>query len=356
MSVLVTGGGGFVGSHLVEALDERGERVCCLLHEDREEFPVSGSHIEFVEGDIRDGEFINGLVANHDEIYHVAALQNYLDPSMEEFMAVNVRGTENLMKAALETGADKVVYTSSQVTIDEHTQDRIDERFRHSDRFNTPYSLTKYKGEKVAFEYGARGLDVTTVHPTLIYGPRETHNLLGLIRTYIESPVRFKGFVDAVFNFVYVGDVVEGHIGAMEHGHPGERYLLGGEGHRLGEFLELIDELTNTQKPSITVPKSLVRLGVHGLNPLLEPVGLSFPLSKGQLYAMEYDSRIDNSKAKMALDFTVTPLREGLKETLEWYRQAGLISCDPIPPPVGREVAEESERREMQGPKIRRQT
>jgi len=175
---------------------------------------------------------------------------------------------------------DKVVYTSSQVTIDEHTQERIDEGFRHSDHFNTGYSLTKYKGEKVAFEYGTRGLDVTTVHPTLIYGPREANNLLGLVRSYVEPPVRFKGFVDTLFNFVYVDDVVQGHVGAMKRGRLGERYLLGSEERSIGEFLRLVDEFTGVDKPSITVPEPLVRFGAYRVNPVLERFGLSLPVSE----------------------------------------------------------------------------
>jgi nucleoside-diphosphate-sugar epimerase len=280
------------------------------------------------------------LVAGHDEVYHVAALQNYLEPTMAQFTAVNVHGTEHIMAAALEHDVDKVVYTSSQVTVDEHMQERIDERFRHSDHFNTGYSLTKYKGEKVAFEYGARGLDVTTVHPTLIYGPREVNNLLGLVRSYVEPPVRFKGFVDTLFKFVYVDDVVQGHVGAMKRGRPGERYLLGGEERSIGEFLRLVDEYTGVDKPSITVPKPLVRFGAYRVNPILERFGLSLPVSEGQVYAMEFDSKVDSSKARRELGVETTPLERGLERTLEWYCREGYLSLDrPIARPE-RELGE----------------
>jgi nucleoside-diphosphate-sugar epimerase len=212
------------------------------------------------------------------------------------------------------------------VTIDRHTDERIDESFRHSDFFNNGYSLTKYKGEKIAFEYGVRGVDISTVHPTLVYGPRETNNLLGLVRSYVEPPVRFKRFVNTVFNFVYVDDVVEGHIHAMERGRAGERYLLGGEERTIEDFLALVDELTGTEKPSITVPKPLVRLGASRVDPLLERVGLSLPVSEAQVHAMEYDSKVDDSKLRSELGVEPTPLRAGLEETIRWYCQEGYLS------------------------------
>lgn len=326
MTTLVTGGGGFIGSHLVERLDERDEEVRCLLHKDGEENVIDGDDVRFAVGDIRNRCFVFDLVSDVNRIYHVAALQNYLDPSVAEFMDVNVRGTEHIMEAALAHDVEKVVYTSSQVTIDEHTDERIDERFRHSDFFNTGYSLSKYKGEKVVFEYGSRGVDVTTVHPTLVYGPRETNNLLGLVRRYLEPPVRFKGFTESVFNFVYVDDVVEGHIGAMRTGSSGERYLLGGDERTIGEFLSLVDAYTNTHKPSIAVPDIVVDVGVNYVDPILSRFGLSVPVSRGQVCAMKYDSCVDNTKARDEFDLQFTPLESGLRTTLDWYREEGYLS------------------------------
>jgi nucleoside-diphosphate-sugar epimerase len=246
MSALVTGAGGFVGSHLIEALEARGEDVTCFLYENSDGDFINPEEHTTVRGDIRDPGSIREAVAGHDEVYHLAALLNHAKPTTEEFFETNVMGTRNVMEAALEEGVEKVVYTSSRVAIDENRPERLHETMRHPGFFNNGYTMSKYKGEKVVFEYGARGIDVNTVHPTLIYGPRETNTLAPLMRTYLHPPIRFKGYVDSLFDFIYVKDVAEGHIAAMERGRPGERYILGGEERSIGEFLALLDELTGT--------------------------------------------------------------------------------------------------------------
>jgi nucleoside-diphosphate-sugar epimerase len=113
MTCLVTGAGGFIGSHLVERLARQNGDVRAMVHEDEAGYRFNDDRVTIFEGDLRDSEFVREAVAGCDEVYHVAALQNYLEPSMAEFMAVNVRGTERVMQAALEHGVEKVVYTSS---------------------------------------------------------------------------------------------------------------------------------------------------------------------------------------------------------------------------------------------------
>jgi nucleoside-diphosphate-sugar epimerase len=185
--------------------------------------------------------------------------------------------------------------------------------------------MSKYKGEKVVFEYGAKGMEVNTVHPTLIYGPRETNTLAPLMRTYLHPPIRFRGYVDSMFDFVYVEDVAEGHIAAMEHGVPGERYILGGEERSIGEFLGLLDELTGTRKPVITVPRSVVEFGTMKIDPLLDAIGINLPIQRDQVHAMRTDTVVDNSKMREELCVEITTLREGLAEHIAWLQERDLL-------------------------------
>lgn len=324
MAVLVTGAGGFVGSHLVEQLDAQGKEVTCFLEEDSQEEFISPEKYDYVRGDIADEDDVAAAVAGHDRVYHLAALRTYRNPSPEEYHAVNVRGTEHVMRAAVRHDVDKVVYTSSKVTIGA-TEEPLSERMRHTGFFANHYALTKYKGEKIAFEYGARGIDVTTVHPTLIYGPRDTNTLAPLIRRHVRSPVRFASFTDTVVDLVYVDDVVKSHIAAMESGRPGERYLIGGEEITIGEFLSLVDSITETQKPLISLPRYVIEAGVM-LNPVLKLCGIDPPLSTVQVDAMRTSTHTDSAKVEDEWDISTTLLKEGLTTTVNWYKKHGILT------------------------------
>lgn len=325
MTVFITGSGGFVGSHLAEHLDNRGEDVICFVHSESDRCWLDTSSFKCIYGDIRDQELLMNAVEGSNQIYHLAALLPSPSYTLEEYTAVNVEGTRNVMNAALKNDVDKVVYTSSRLSVDESGSQEVDESFRHRTFFNNPYSLTKYKGEKILFEYGARGIDVTAVNPALIYGPRETEQIAPLVRMYLSLPVGVSGFEDSIFNFVYIDDVVEGHASAMESGESGHRYLLTGEQMSIGDFLNLVDELTETNKPRVSIPNWVVNLSVRVGSPVIKAMGIDPPLSRESLQSMKVPVLLDGSKGQSELNLNPTSLNEGLKRTLAWYRSEGII-------------------------------
>jgi dihydroflavonol-4-reductase len=322
---LVTGSAGFIGSHLVERLVEKGDDVVCMVF-DKDKINYLSPELmkKAVIGDVRDYSFVKKAMAGCDKVYHLAAALNAPSVSEQEFFSTNVEGTRNVMKAALELGVKKVVHTSSAVTIKE-TAKRVNEENIFRGKFDGPYSFTKFKGEKIAFEYGARGLEVVVVNPTLVYGPRGAQSLGGIFKNYLEPPIRFVGFKNSVLNLIYVKDVVEGFILAMEKGKPGNRYLLGGGEVRLGEFVRLMDEITGTRKPVIVLPEFVLQIGVTVAVPIIMFLGIKPPIMKAQVNAMIRGSAVDISKAKKELGLPDRPLRDGLKETLDWYRNTGHI-------------------------------
>ena len=323
--VLITGAAGFVGSHLAERLVELGEQVVCAVFDKDTVNHLPPEFSKFsVVGDIRDRAFVERAMSGCSRVYHLAATLNEPSIPASEFYSTNVEGTRNVMEAALKLGVEKVVHASSVATIKEDSS-RVDEEHLYRGVFDGPYSLTKYKGEKVAFEYGARGLKVTVVNPTIIYGPRETHTLGRIFRNYLQPKVRFVGFRDSVLNLIYVKDAVEGYILAMEKGRPGHRYILGGDEMTLGEFVGLLDEVSGTRKPVVAIPDGLLEFGVRFVEPVFSLVGLHPPIMKAQINAMKRGTACDVSKAKSELGLPGRPVRAGLKETLDWYLRTGYI-------------------------------
>tara|TARA_Y100000310_G_C20684975_1_gene818396 strand:- start:104 stop:1093 length:990 start_codon:yes stop_codon:yes gene_type:complete len=323
--ILVTGAAGFIGSYLVERLVEKGEKVVVtIFSKDSINYLRPGLANQTFVGDIRDIKFVEKAMKGCNRVYHLASAQNYLGISAEDFYTTNVEGTRNVMEVALKQGVKKVVHVSSSTAIKENKK-RVDENDLFRGWFDGPYSFSKYKGEKVAFEYGARGLAVVAVNPTIVYGPRQMRSLGQIFKNFIEPRVRFVGFKNMILNLIYVKDVAEGIICAMQKGRTGHRYILGGHEMTLGQFIALLDELTGTHKPIITVPEFLLKLGASLIEPLFKMVRLKPPLLKAQVSAMQRGAAADISKARKELGLPVSSVREKLKETLDWYKMKGMI-------------------------------
>lgn len=333
MTTLITGAGGFVGSHLAEALAGRGEDVLCMLYSkdkkhllDLEKMKqLSNGKFKVVTGDITNKKFVENVVKKCDRVYHQAAILNYKNPTMEEFMKINAEGTLNIMEASLNHGIEKVVYTSSRVTINETGSGRVDENHIYGAFIDNAYVFSKYIAEKIAFEYGARGLNVSVVNPTLIYGPREMHTTGPLIKSHLERGIRFAGFLNSRFNLVYVTDVVNANIAAMNKGRNGHRYILGGIEVSIENFLKLLDQIAGVKKPMIRVPSFVAENAITYIAPILNEIGMKIPVSKEQIYAMKSDTLVDTTKMQKELGIKITSLKTGLEQTIAWYRQTGYL-------------------------------
>lgn len=325
MKTLVTGAAGFVGSHLVERLVGRGDDVSVILYN---QDPIQ--HLEpriavtRHVGDIRDADFVERAVTGVDRVFHLAAALNTPTTPVETFFTVNVLGTRNVLEAALKKGVKKVVHMSSCVTMKED-RTRITETSIHRTPYTAPYTFTKYQGEMLAYEYGAKGLPVTVLNPTIIYGPRDTHTLGEFFKLHLKPRIRLISFLDSPCNLVYVKDMIETLILAMEKGRAGHKYLVGGDEVTLIEFLKKLDEATGTDRPIIPVPEWLIEAGVKIVPKLYALVGRTFPVMTAQVQAMQRGTGVDFTKARMELGIPVTPLDAGIRETIRWYKQEGIL-------------------------------
>ncbi len=325
MKTLVTGAAGFVGSHLVERLVGRGDDVSVILY-DKDPIQHLDAHLAVTRhvGDIRDAAFVERVMEGVDRVFHLAAALNTPTTPVETFFTVNVLGTRNVMEAAMKKGVKKVVHTSSCVTMKEG-RERINESNIHRSPYSAPYTFTKYQGEMVAYEYGARGLPVTVLNPTIVYGPRDTHTLGEFFKLHLKPKIRLISFLDSPCNLVYVKDAASAQILAMEKGRPGHKYLIGGEEVTLIEFLKKLDEATGTRRPIIHVPEWLIELGVEIVPRLYALFGKKFTVMRAQVEAMQRGTAVDFTKARTELGIPVTPLDVGIRETVQWYKQQGIL-------------------------------
>ena len=323
MKVLVTGADGFIGSHLVELLVEKGHDVTCFVYKEDDRGNLKNLPVKRVFGDIRNQADIEKAMQGCEGVFHLAAAMN--DPKFNDayFHQINVDGTRNVMEAALKCNIKKVVHMSSIVSVKD--DERVaDENSVHSGIFDGPYAETKYLGEKVALEYAKKGVPVTIAMPTVVFGPR-AHAMSGFFKMHLQPKIRFASYLDTRLNIIYVKDIAKGLLLAMEKGKQGEKYILGGPEVSLGEFLKTLDRAADIKRPVIFLPKWVVNVGISIITPIAMFFKIPFPLLKPQVNAMKRGSAVNASKAPRELGFSTRPLEESLRETVRWYQDIGYI-------------------------------
>ena len=266
MKYAVTGGAGFIGSHLVKNLVEHGDEIIVIDNLNtgkKKNIEKFSEKINFFEVDIRDFSAIENILKNVDGIFREAALASVQDSFRipDEFFDVNVNGTENIFKIAKKLGI-KVVYASSSSVYGNPISIPIKEN-DDKNPFN-PYAKTKLEDDKLAEKYTKNGLKVIGLRYFNVFGPRQSKEYAGVIRLFLEriqqglSPL-INGDGLQVRDFVYVGDVVNANILAMESNVDAEFFNIG-----TGNTISILDLATMIIKFSGLKLKPIHRQDVPG--------------------------------------------------------------------------------------------
>ncbi len=225
--VLITGAGGFIGSHLTERLVELRARVRCFIRYNSrgdwgqiEYLPDKiKSHLEIIMGDLKDADAVRKAVRNCEIIFHLGALiaipYSYVHPL--DFVQTNVLGTVNLLNACLEKGVKKFIHTSTSEVYGTAQYVPIVEQ--HPLKVQSPYSASKISADKMAESYfRSFGLPVATVRPFNTYGPRQSARAIipTIITQALVNKVICLGSLHPTRDFTYVTDTVDGFIKAAE--------------------------------------------------------------------------------------------------------------------------------------------
>jgi len=223
MNIAVTGGAGFIGSHIVEKLVGRGDNVIVidnLQTGKKENLKTVWDKINFLEMDIRNFDLLKTELKNIDGIFHEAALASVQDSFVKpkEYQDVNVNGTENIFKLAKEFGF-KVVYASSSSVYGNPIKIPINEESGKNPI--NPYAQTKLDDEIIAKKYAKEGVRIVGLRYFNVFGERQSNNYAGVIKLFLErienhNPPIINGDGSQIRDFVYVKDVVQANIMALE--------------------------------------------------------------------------------------------------------------------------------------------
>jgi dTDP-glucose 4,6-dehydratase len=265
--VLVTGAAGFIGSHLVEALLERGHRVRAMvrytstgglgfLDEAAQALNVNGTRLEIFHGDVRDARAVKLAATGCRRIYHLAALigipYSYVAP--DSYVAVNVQGTLHVLEAARDLGIERVVVTSTSEVYGTAQYTPIDER--HPLNAQSPYAATKVGADQLALSYHrCFGLPVTVVRPFNTYGPRQSARAVvpTIVTQALASDAIQLGSLDPVRDLVFVHDTAAGFIALADAPEAVGKVtnLATGVGVSIGELVERVRLIVGRDVPVV---------------------------------------------------------------------------------------------------------
>ena len=324
--ILVTGAGGFTGSALALRLVKMGYRVRGTIRQGADSILLRNAGIEVVSADIGNASDVNNAVKDCSYIFHIAALFRKAGVPDSEYRRVNLEGTRLLMEAARENGIKKIIHCSTIGVCGHISNPPADE--------NTPYNPgdiyqeTKMAGEKLALEYFKDGkVKGVVVRPASIYGPGDLR-LLKLFRMINRGRFIVVGSGKPTFHVVYIDDLVDGFIMAMEKNVPsGELFIIAGEEYvSLNEFFALIAKSLGVNPPRFRIPAWPVQLLGTIMEKICVPIGVEPPIYRRRVDFFTKSRAFNISKAKRMLGYSPeVDLKEGIRRTAEWYRKEGLL-------------------------------
>lgn len=326
MKALVTGGTGFVGSHVVRALVEAGHEVRVLHRSSSRLDGLTGLAYESALGDVTDLDALRSASQGVDWVFHVAAVADYWRANADWMRAVNVDGTRYVLQAAQEAGVRRVVFTSSAAAIGLPSDDTPADE---NTPFNLspaqfPYGYTKVQAEAVVQEYVAQGLDVVIVNPVVVLGPGDLNQISG---DFVIKVAQMQWTVPATrggIAVIDVRDVAHMHIRAAEVGRTGERYILATENMTYQAWFSLIAEVVGVAKPLVTLP-SFVLSPLASLVDGARRVGIGVPIDANQVRLGGRYVYFDGRKAHEAFGAPRYSMRQSVEDTYAWYVENGYI-------------------------------
>jgi dihydroflavonol-4-reductase len=333
--IIVTGGTGLLGSHLLYELVKNGKEVTAIR---RSEKNIPGveqvfgyysetpgellERIHWVQADMLNYPDMLEVMEGVDEVYHCAAIVSF-DPSQHaEMIQSNTLGTANLVNAAIENGVSKFVHVSSTAAIGKPVGDNLaDETLIWTEsKANTGYSISKFRSEMEVWRGLQEGLNAVIVNPSIILGPGFWDHGSSSIFKKIDKGLKF--YSNGVTGYVGVWDVVRIMIRLMESDISEERFLVTAENLTYREVFDRVADEMGKKRPTIEGTKFMAELAwrFDWLVSKLFRVG-EHTLTKERVRAARNVVRYDNAKVRKTLDFEFEPIDSVIKNVVEYYRK-----------------------------------
>lgn len=325
---VVTGGAGFIGSHLVWVLVDRGERVRVVDRPGAKLDHLPLEHIDVAPADIRDPDAVRAALRGAGVVYHLAANPQLWTRRRADFHRVNYLGTVNVLTAALAAGARRVLHTSTEsiLTRSRQTSPIAEDQDVPGRDVIGPYCRSKFRAERFAFHLARSGAPVVVVNPTLPIGPGDWGRSPPTQMMLDFCLGKRSAYLDGDLNLMDVRDIAAGMVAALERGRTGVRYLLGSENWSIQTVFGYLATLTGLPAPKWRVPYPVALTAAYvsefaadvftGTIPAATVTGVK--LTRRRMH-------FDASRTFAELGITPRPARDSIAAAVAWFKQVGWV-------------------------------
>ncbi len=330
MKYFVTGGNGYIGSHLITALLKEKHEIHALVLEGTDAHCLQKKGVELFYGDIRDYDDVANSLKGCEAVFHLASYVGLWAKDYNIFHEVNVGGTQNLLNACRNENIRKVLVSSSCGIFGPSFNGKpVDENSNNFHNLRDPYELSKFQQVEVSKKYLNENMDIVIVYPTRVFGPgikSEGNSLTAIFEDYLKGSWRIiPGTGPCYGNYIYVQDLVYGMILAMKNGKNGEGYILGGQNMTYDELFKILQRYVKKRVRVFHVPYKVMKLiGLletfrskwTGRKPFITVHG-------ARKYTSDWIVSIE--KARQSLGFCPSPIEEALDKTVRTFKFADNI-------------------------------
>lgn len=321
MKIMITGATGYIGNRLFNRLNTHCNRINLLCRSNHNHI-FNMPDVKMFIGDLINIKTVEKCMDGCEQVYHLAAYARNWAKNRNLFFDSNVKAVENILNSAIRNKVKRVLFMSTSVTFGPSNLSPVDE---NTIRFVSPltlYEASKIEAENTVSKYLDKGLEIITVNPTRLFGPgllTEGNSVTKMIGLFLNGKFRFiLGDGNAIANYAFVQDVVEGCISAMNKGRTGEKYILGGENLSYNELFSTVSELSEKKYLMMHIPKS-VGLTYSYFEKILGQISSHHPvITPDWVRTFAINWAFSSDKAATEIGYRITPFELALDRTIKW--------------------------------------